>query len=222
MHRPSHPASLAGLATVVLASSLDAQPEAPLPAPRQVETLSSRTDPHRAGALVGVTGVEVDLGAATTRAWPLDDVTGPMTLLGTTGSVVAGTEDVIKVCEQLCGDSGEECHYVARLAAGDLDRVGVPLAALPGVHTLSDYQGRSGDTGPGGHDDGCGREPLRRADLVRRVVGRDPLPDSGRRRTEPSSTTRGARAAGRRCRPGVAPCRAAAPSPACSVTVSRR
>ena len=140
MHRRSHSVSLVGLATVVLVSSLDAQPSPLLPAPRQVETLSRRTDPHRAGALVGVTRVEVDLGTATTRAWPLADATSPMTVLGTRGSVVTAAEDVIKVCEQLCGDSGEECHYVARLAAGDLDRVGVPLAAIPGSHPLTGYE----------------------------------------------------------------------------------
>ena len=44
-----------------------------------------------------------------------------MTLIGTEGVMPASLEDVVKVCETLCGDELEECHYEGLLVpAGTL------------------------------------------------------------------------------------------------------
>lgn len=117
----------------------NAQPASLLPAPYQVESVRQAVDGDDSRQPLGGPRVTIDLGSATGRPWPARSQPTRMTLLGTEGAMTASLEDVIKVCETLCGDENEECHYEGILVPnGPLATIGAPVAALAGEYLLSD------------------------------------------------------------------------------------
>lgn len=110
-----------------------------LPAPFQVDGVRLPVD-EEDPATLGAPWVLVDLGPAEGHPRPRREDHVTMTLLGTSGAIELSLLEIAKVCGYLCGDEIEECSYEGRYApAGDLARVGTPLAALPGRHALADY-----------------------------------------------------------------------------------
>ncbi|MDH3283686.1 MAG: hypothetical protein OEQ13_03025 [Acidobacteriota bacterium] len=115
----------------------------PLPAPLQIDAVEQVLS-DRTGLEVPL--VVVDLGAAKDRKVPARADVARMTVLGTTGASVASLHDVRKVCDFLCGDELEECHYVARVSlARPLDEVGTPVAAFVGDREISAFQPAESD-----------------------------------------------------------------------------
>lgn len=63
-----------------------------------------------------------------------------MTVVGNAGVGRINLESIGKICEFLCGDEAEECHYVAYMVpVTELDEIGTPLLALPGDYALTDF-----------------------------------------------------------------------------------
>jgi len=109
-----------------------------LPAPLQIDGVE-RDLTGRWGLETDV--VQVDLGAAEGKPVPDGDHFQKMTILGTTGASPAFLQDIRRVCDFLCGDEAEECHYVARVSpTRPLDEIGTPLAAIPGEHRIEAYR----------------------------------------------------------------------------------
>jgi len=139
----------------LVSGSVSGQSGSVLPAPLQVEgVVRDLRGDHQPNTL-GIPRVMINLGATEGRPWSDQEDSGRMTLLGTTGVMTAYLEEVVKVCETLCGDDAEECHYEGRLVpAGNLDSIGIPVAALPGERSLLDFASLEdrpprSDVGPG-------------------------------------------------------------------------
>ncbi len=93
------------LAFLIIAVGVTTGPgagEPGLPAPFQVEAIRVVSETPR---------VVVDLGKAEGRERPARESIGQVTLLGTQGFMSAGLEQIVKICNYLCGDEIEECHY---------------------------------------------------------------------------------------------------------------
>ena len=77
-----------------------------------------------------------------------------MTFVGTTGIGFGKLTGIQKHCDYLCGDAGEECHYVGLYVLDDpVERIGTPLIAIPGAPALARFRGaaprsRRGRGGP--------------------------------------------------------------------------
>lgn len=136
------PVLLVGLMSVLL-STLPAKAGSLLPAPYQVQgVVQYRGDVDRGGdgLSLGAVLVAVDLGGARGKAVPTRDALAEITLLGTAGSTVGRLREIVKQCDFLCGDEGEECHYVALIEVdGSLEALGTPLAALAGRHETAGF-----------------------------------------------------------------------------------
>ena len=129
-------------ATVMMVNPVSsaAQTASSLPAPYQVEAVVQRADGDDSGRGLGRPRVMIDLGTAEGEPWPDRSRPRMLTIIGNEGAIAASLEDVVKVCETLCGDEAEECHYEGVLVpAGSLATIGTPVAALSGEHTLSDF-----------------------------------------------------------------------------------
>lgn len=128
------------LILVAAGSIVHAQSDSTLPGPYQVQRVTREVDPRDAPHTLGRPRVMIDLGTAEGTPWPDRHRTTQMTLIGTEGVMPASLEDVVKVCETLCGDELEECHYEGLLVpAGTLAAIGTPVAAVSGTPALSDF-----------------------------------------------------------------------------------
>jgi hypothetical protein len=125
--------------------------EAPLGAPYQVLGAAMfRDDRYRMETGLGLQSprILVDLGNAQDRGLPDAASLREVTIVGTAGVARGTLEDIRKECDYLCGDEGEECHYVGLVVLnGALVDIGTPLVALAGGHELSDFRPWEGTTG---------------------------------------------------------------------------
>jgi hypothetical protein len=108
------------------------------PAPYQIDGLvSHKDDHHRVGDGLGLNAplVAVDLGQARDAAHPGSEQFRTMTIVGTAGVARGVLYDIRKICDYLCGDDGQECHYQALYSLDGPDSaIGTPIAAFPGAH----------------------------------------------------------------------------------------
>ncbi len=115
-----------------------------LPAPYQIDgAVQFRSDHHRTGNGLQLNAhlVAVDLGAAGKRKGPDSKKFAKMTILGSKGVARGTLNDLEKRCAFLCGDEGEECHFVALYELdGPLAEIGTPLVALRGHLDLAAYK----------------------------------------------------------------------------------
>jgi hypothetical protein len=117
-----------------------------LPAPFQIDGVE-RDLTDRFGIETYV--IQVDLGAVAGKPVPGGESFRQMTVLGTSGTSPAFLHDIRKVCEFLCGDEGEECHYVARVSPNrPLEEIGTPLAAIPGAHGIEAFRSFEVESAP--------------------------------------------------------------------------
>jgi hypothetical protein len=117
-----------------------------LPAPFQIDGVE-RDLTGRFGIETYV--IQVDLGAAAGKPVPSGESFRKMTVLGSSGASPAFLHDIRKVCEFLCGDEGEECHYVARVSpTRPLEEIGTPLAVIPGAHGIEAFRSFDVETAP--------------------------------------------------------------------------
>lgn len=115
--------------------------EPALPPPYQVEGVISGFNRYH-NDLLGVSSprVVIDLGAVEGKEFPEYEQFGIMTVIGSAGIGRFHLESIGKICEFLCGDEAEECHYVAYIVpVTGLDDIGTPLVALPGDFELTDF-----------------------------------------------------------------------------------
>ncbi len=120
--------------------------EPPLPAPYQIDGLIRfKDDRHRLGEGLELNPplIAVDLGTAA-GSHPDAGKLARMTFLGSIGIGFGALRGIQKHCDYLCGEDGEECHYVGLYALdGPLAALGAPLAAIPGVQALAGYRALS-------------------------------------------------------------------------------
>jgi hypothetical protein len=125
--------------------------EAPLGAPYQVLGAAMfRDDRYRMDTGLGLQPprILIDLGNAQDRGLPDGASLREVTIVGTAGVARGTLEDIRKECDYLCGDEGEECHYVGLVVLnGALEDIGTPLIALAGGHELSDFRPWEGSAG---------------------------------------------------------------------------
>jgi hypothetical protein len=141
---PSRAIALAlGLVLIAFAAGAG-RAEAPPGAPYQVLAATQfRDDRYRMGAGLALQPprILIDLGRAQDRRLPDASNLREVTIVGTAGVARGTLEDIRKDCEYLCGDEGEECHYVGIVVLdGPLADIGTPLVALPGDQALADFQ----------------------------------------------------------------------------------
>lgn len=63
-----------------------------------------------------------------------------MTFLGERGTLTGHLYAIRKVCDYLCGDTSEECHYQLLYILPKEKDMGKPLVALRGTRQVTDYQ----------------------------------------------------------------------------------
>ena len=160
-------------ALILLALLLQATPglahEALLPAPYQVEGLVSfKSDRHRLDTGLGLNAplVAVDLGDAHNAPHPGSKKFQTMTFVGSAGIAQGKLTDIRKICDYLCGDDGQEYHYVALYSLDGppgeaLARIGTPLMAFPILQTLAGFRAAAPEAG---------------ADFPHALIGRDFAP----------------------------------------------
>lgn len=114
-----------------------------LPAPYQIDgVIQFKDDRHRLGAGLDLNPplTVVDLGTAE-GPHPDRKKIARMTFLGTVGIGFGSLQGIQKHCDHLCGEGGEECHHVGLYTLDDpVDRIGTPLAAIPGVQALAGFR----------------------------------------------------------------------------------
>ena len=93
---------------------------------------------------LGMVRARVDLGRSADRPRPEREKLDRLTLLGTRGAAPGAVYDLRRVCDFLCGDEEEECHYEMTVAAqGEPEAMGTPLLALVGSYEVTDYRALS-------------------------------------------------------------------------------
>ncbi len=120
-----------------------------LPAPYQVEGLvrlmSDRYVPHE-GLGLSEPLVSIDLGNAEKAPHPGRRNFLTMTIIGSKGVALGQLVDIRKICDFLCGEDAEECHYVGLFQLDQPARtIGAPLAAIPGSAALLEFQSLMGE-----------------------------------------------------------------------------
>ena len=115
-----------------------------LPAPYQIDGLVRfKSDRYRLDDGLGLNPplVAVDLGDARKAPYPDSKRLQTMTFVGSAGIGFGKLTDIQKHCDYLCGDAGEECHYVGLYALDDpVERIGTPLIAIPGAPALAGFR----------------------------------------------------------------------------------
>ncbi len=118
--------------------------EALLPAPYQIDGLVRfKSDRYRLGDGLGLNPplVAVDLGDTRKAPHPGSERFQTMTFVGSAGVGFGKLYGIQKHCDYLCGDEGEECHYVGLYALdGPIERIGTPLIAIPGDRALAGFR----------------------------------------------------------------------------------
>jgi hypothetical protein len=141
------------IVSTVVASAAVPDPGTPpvvLPAPLQVEAVRVAADPYDASTL-GPPRVVVDLGGAEGRERPDRAAFEKMTLLGTRGAGGGTLEEIVKVCNYLCSDEAEECHYVAHVVpAVPIAPLCTVVGAIPGEFEIEGYSPLAADGEPAG------------------------------------------------------------------------
>ncbi|MCP3978220.1 MAG: hypothetical protein GY716_02655, partial [bacterium] len=89
----------------------------------------------------------LDLGRSEKQPVPDRDAYRQVTILGTEGATGGFVYGLQRICDFLCGDEHEECHYeIAAGAEGSkMLGVGAPVLAIVGSHAVTDYRPVVGD-----------------------------------------------------------------------------
>jgi hypothetical protein len=137
-------AVLALCALVPAAATPGLAHEGLLPAPYQIDGLVCfKSDRFRLDDGLGLNAplVAVDLGDARKAPHPDSKRLATMTFVGSAGIGFGKLTGIQKHCDYLCGDAGEECHYVGLYVLDDpVERIGTPLIAIPGAPALARFQ----------------------------------------------------------------------------------
>ncbi len=137
-------AVLAWCALVPAAAAHEPAHEELLPAPYQIDgVVRFKSDRYRLDDGLGLNPplVAVDLGDARKAPHPGSERLQTITFVGSAGIGFGKLTDIQKHCDYLCGDAGEECHYVGLYALDDpIERIGTPLIAIPGAQALAGFR----------------------------------------------------------------------------------